>query len=81
MATRYDDVYVKCPFYLGSTEFTITCEGLNPSVVIENKFRGANGQKYPKKRDAFKEKYCDCGYKQCPINQMLESQYDKMECV
>lgn len=70
MPTQFDDVNVKCPFFLRSDVRKITCEGISDKsvleVVTEKKIE----------RDRIKELYCDKYYKLCPIHQMLKKEAD-----
>lgn len=73
---RFDDVNVRCPFYIGSTNTVIICEGVADGSVLENKFRDMSGKPMKDKRDAHKHKYCDCLWEQCPIYKALEEKYE-----
>lgn len=75
MGTNYKDIDAKCPFYLSSETSeawsSICCEGIGTSNRLKFQFKGKS------KRDAYKKSHCDCNYKSCLIEQMLESKYDE----
>lgn len=73
---RFDDVHVRCPYYIKSTDVTICCEGIAEGSVIENKFRDECGRPLKDKRDEHKHCYCDRHWQGCPISQILEEKYE-----
>ena len=68
--TRFDDVDVKCPFYKGSNEKKISCEGITDDCIIILSFNSKA------KRDIQKEIFCNQKYKNCEVCRMLLEKYE-----
>ena len=71
MATMYDDVDAKCPFFQFSGNRRITCEGIMGSSMTIVEFRNKD------KRNQHRRKFCDAKYQNCEICKMLEKKYEK----
>ena len=67
MALGYErgDTSVQCPYYIGSIEKAIICEGgLDPNGKVESRFRTKN-----KKRE-YMERYCRSCFGACALCRM-----------
>lgn len=51
--TSYDDANAKCPYYTGSTETEIRCEGFVQDTFIVQRFLSRDA------RNAYRAEYCD----------------------
>ena len=71
MATMYDDVEAKCPFFIRSGHNHITCEGATENCVTVLQFEKKE------KRNQHRRCYCDDNYGSCVICKMLNSKYEK----
>lgn len=72
MAYRYDDKFVKCPFYIAETSNAIKCE----SVICyqqSNIFRSASEKRKYKKR------YCTYRYCDCKNHKEVSKKYEQCE--
>ena len=49
----------------------IFCEGVEDNSTIHIAFASA------KRKEAYKKQYCDSGYRDCLVSQMLERKYDE----
>ena len=71
MPTMYDDVNAICPYFLGSDNHKIVCEGIiegsKTIVEFDNK----------KLRNRHREVFCDRRYSNCEVCRMLEDKYDE----
>ena len=73
MATNYEDINVKCPFFKKidnrKNVKRIRCEGITDtnSTLID----------FERTKDMIlhKEKYCDCKFKHCPLYKVLDKKY------
>lgn len=61
--SSYDDADAVCPYYKGSTETDVRCEGLADGSCIIIRFVGRTA------KNRFRAMRCDSmtGYKKCPI--------------
>lgn len=71
MATMYDDVDAKCPYFRSSDKREITCEGIADGCITALKFESQ------KKRNLHRSVFCDAKYKNCEIFRMLEEKYEE----
>ena len=67
------DCAVKCPYYIRSAEYSITCEGLNDGQEIATRFSTRDGKEY------YAKHHCELIGSKCPIRQMLNEKYEKKE--
>lgn len=65
------DIYALCPFYRRAEKQMIFCEGVEDNSTIHIAFASA------KRKEAYKKQYCDSGYRDCLVSQMLERKYDE----
>lgn len=74
MATSFDDIEAKCPFYQGLETINkyacIKCEGVTDKTIIKLQFIGKRN------RDEYKALRCDNDYESCTLAKMLDSKYD-----
>lgn len=69
MATMFDDVDAKCPYFHSSNKREITCEGIADGCITALKFESQN------KRNLHRSVFCDAKYKNCEVYRMLEEKY------
>lgn len=70
--SRWARKYVKCPFYRGDGEETVSCEGPFDDVGVTLKFRG------PKKQKRHMEVFCAEHFTKCEVFRMVhEAKYDE----
>ena len=69
MPTMFDDVNALCPYFNASDKQEVTCEGVTDGCRTILKF---NSQK---KRDRYREIFCNANYKRCKVYKMLEEKY------
>lgn len=69
MYTRFDDVDAKCPFYKGSDDKRISCEGIVEESIITVSFSSK------KNRDTQRRIFCDDKFKNCEVYRMLNEKY------
>jgi hypothetical protein len=70
MPTMYDDVDVKCPFFLSSGKRKVSCEGMTDDCTISLNFVTRE------KKCLHCEIFCNEHYKNCEIYRMLEEKYE-----
>lgn len=71
MATQWDDIDVRCPYYNKHDKMSISCEGIdNASSGIKMMFKTKEG------RRKHMGTYCNNGYSECSINKLCEKKYD-----
>lgn len=63
--------FAKCPYYLRSAEYSITCEGLSEGQEIATRFATKAG------KDDYSRRHCELLNSKCPIRQMLNEKYEK----
>jgi hypothetical protein len=66
MATMFDDVDARCPYYQSSDKKKISCEGITDECIISLNFLTSE------KRDEHRRIFCDARYRNCEIHKMLE---------
>ena len=71
MYTRYDDVDAKCPFFKGSDDKRISCEGVVCGSIIIVAFSSRN------KRNIQKKTFCDHKYENCELYNAIKEKYDE----
>lgn len=71
MATMFDDVEVKCPFFLSSSKRKITCEGITDDCTTTLHFQSQE------KRNKQCRIFCDDKYERCEIYRMLSEKYEE----
>lgn len=66
--SSYDDVYAVCPYYKGSTETDVRCEGLERGQCIIVRFAGRTA------KNGYRMRFCDSmqGYRECPLAKARE---------
>ena len=69
MYTRFDDVDAKCPFYKGSDDKRISCEGIVEESIITVSFSSK------KNRDTQRRIFCDDKFENCEVYRMLNEKY------
>ena len=70
MITRLDCA-AKCPYYIRSAEYSITCEGLSDGQEIATRFATKRG------KDDYSRRHCELLNSKCPIRQMLNKKNEK----
>lgn len=71
MATTYESVNVKCPFYKEDARNQIRCEGIcETSTSTVHMFRDQ------KTRLKYQKKYCEARYKDCPCFRQNMTKYE-----
>jgi hypothetical protein len=70
MATMFDDVDAKCPYFHSSNKREITCEGITDGCITALKFESQS------KRNLHRSVFCDAKYENCEIFRMLEEKYE-----
>lgn len=70
MPTMYDDVDVKCPFFLSSGKRKVSCEGITDDCTISLNFITRD------KKRLHCEIFCNEHFKNCEIYRMLEEKYE-----
>lgn len=70
MPTMYDDVDVKCPFFLSSGKRKVSCEGITDDCTISLNFFTRD------KKRLHCGIFCNEHYKNCEIYRMLEEKYE-----
>lgn len=60
----------KCPFYIRSAEYSITCEGIADGQEVATRFSTAKGKR------AYAHKHCEQIDSSCPIRRLLLSKYE-----
>ena len=71
MYSRFDDVDVKCPFFKGSDDKRISCEGVVNGSIIIVAFSSKN------KRNIQKNTFCDHKYENCELYCAIKEKYDE----
>ena len=71
MYTRYDDVTARCPFFKGSDEKRISCEGFTDGSIVTQSFSSKE------KRNKQKSIFCDCRFENCEVYRLLKEKYDE----
>ncbi len=71
MATSYNSVNVKCPFYITDDSKSITCEGFKTGCDTRNRFKNKNN------KDVHMEEHCQKDYKKCGIYKLASEKYKK----
>lgn len=71
MATVFDQVNTLCPFYISEDCKRISCEGVCKGSTVRLLFTAG------KKKQQYKQKYCNMDYVSCPICKMLYKKYEK----
>jgi hypothetical protein len=66
----YDDVDVKCPFFLSSGKRKVSCEGITDDCTISLNFITRS------KKLLHCEIFCNEHFKNCEIYRMLEEKYE-----
>jgi hypothetical protein len=69
MATMYDDVDARCPYYQSSDKRRISCEGIADGCITSLHFLSQE------KRNEHRRIFCDAKYENCEIHKMLEEKY------
>lgn len=72
----YGDGDVLCPFFIGSDDVSIKCEGLEDNMVTKNVFRTNKGNFLRDKKNDYMNRFCKCKYEECIMYQMLEKKYE-----
>lgn len=72
MSTKWEDKYVKCPFYCKSNPGGIVCEGFQDGSRINVTFQNRAD------KISFMKHQCEsiANCKRCPIHELLERLYD-----
>ena len=70
MATMYDYVNVRCPFFVASGKCKIACEGLTEGSNICLSYQTFE------MRNAQRQRYCDSNYEECEIAKILNKKYE-----
>ena len=70
MARKYNDVFVKCPFYSNSHTTSISCEGISEDSITRVIFKDS------KKMNLHRMVCCEQKYWECEIYKMLEKKYE-----
>jgi hypothetical protein len=70
MATMFDDVDARCPYFKGSGERKVMCEGITDDCNTILDFRNRES------RNKHRELFCDRKYENCEIYRALEEKYD-----
>ena len=75
MATTWQSVHVRCPFYRSDGEREISCEGLWPGTTLTvTRFRA------PRQTLEHMQRLCMSRYTQCRLYSRIEEKYeDKLE--
>ena len=71
MATTYNDVEIKCPFFREQTSSCISCEGLTEDSIIKLWFA------LQASKDLHRNAFCQGKYNYCEIYRMLEAKYEE----
>lgn len=71
MPTMFDDVDVKCPFFLSSSKRKISCEGITDDCIITLTFSSQE------KRNTQCKIFCDDKYGCCEIYRILQEKYEE----
>ena len=71
MSTMFDDVDVRCPFFLSSGKRHITCEGITDDCTTTLNFASQE------KRNMQRRIFCDDKYECCEIYRMLREKYEE----
>ena len=73
MPVKWEDKYVKCPFYCRTDTLRIVCEGLEEKSKINLTFE------LPEDKSRYMHSFCygvlEC--RDCPIHSMLNSKYEE----
>lgn len=70
MATMYEDVYVRCPFFHCGDERKISCEGITDGCITTLEFNSKE------KKRLHRRIFCNERYTNCEIYRMLEEIYE-----
>ncbi len=70
MGTMYDDVNAVCPYFKGSGERKVICEGITDECKTILAFNSRET------RDNHRKLFCDHKYKNCEIYRAVEEKYD-----
>ena len=73
MATSWNSVHVRCPFYLYDEKNKIQCEGLLPRSKLTTHFWNIA------EKDLHLALYCYKGYPECDIFKALYAKYEEGE--
>lgn len=71
MPTMFDDVDVKCPFFLSSSKRKISCEGITDDCTTTLVFSSQE------KRNIQCRIFCDDKFECCEIYRMLREKYEE----
>lgn len=71
MPRIYDDILVRCPFFLHNGKRNVVCEGITDDSTLSLRFATEES------RNEQKRIYCDKDYKRCEIYRMLLEKYDE----
>jgi hypothetical protein len=69
MPRIYDDILVKCPFFMHNGKRNVVCEGVTDDSTISLRFTTEGG------RNKQRRIFCDNDYTKCEIYRMLEEKY------
>lgn len=73
----YDDVNVKCPFYIRGRSGFIQCEGFEECSTVKILFcSSVDGHPLRDRQKSFSDRYCDTDYKSCPIYKLAAQKYE-----
>ena len=70
MPRTYDICLAQCPFFISSGKKHILCEGVTDDCTIVLKFTSE------KKRNSYREFFCDKNFKNCEICKTLYKTYE-----
>ena len=65
MPRIYDDILVKCPFFLHNSKKNVVCEGLTDDCVLSLRFFTEES------RNQHRQLFCDKDYEKCEVYRML----------
>lgn len=71
MPTNYEDVRVKCPFFISSSDKCITCEGITDDCTLTLEFRKN------KMKKQYRRNNCEEDYEDCELYKTLERKYEE----
>ena len=71
MPRAYNEGVILCPFYVASTEKSITCEGITDRCVNRILFSTSADLALHRKT------FCDSKYHNCEVCRMLEAKYEE----
>lgn len=70
MPTMFDDVDALCPFFKGSRQRKIICEGITDECTTILDF------KTQEERNQHRRIFCDARYQNCELHHAIEEKYD-----